>query len=80
MKKKKKIKKDIVSENSLNISEYIIDIKNKSKKTIEKIENYETFVSPNSQKFEEKKINEAKSKNRKYKKKSYKKKFFKKVI
>ena len=78
--KKNKMKIDIVSENSLNISEYIIDIKNKSKKTIEKIENYETFVSPNSQKFEEKKINEAKSKNRKYKKKSYKKKYFKKTI
>ena len=78
--KKNKMKRDIVSEKSLNISEYILDIKNKSKKTIEKIENYETFVSPNSQKFEEKKINEAKSKNRKYKKKSYKKKFFKKVI
>ena len=78
--KKNKMKIDIVSENSLNISEYIIDIKNKSKKTIEKIENYETFVSLNSQKFEEKKINEAKSKNRKYKKKPYKKKYFKKII
>ena len=74
--KKNKMKIDIVSDNSLIIPEYIIDIKNRSKKTIEKIENYETLKSLNSLKFENKKINEIKSKNRKYKKKPYKKKIF----
>ena len=78
--KKNKMKIDIISDNSLNIPEYIIDIKNRSKKTIEKIENYETLKSLNSLKFENKKINEVNSKNRKYKKKPYKKKYFKKAI
>tara|TARA_B100001057_G_scaffold490590_1_gene579164 strand:- start:996 stop:2798 length:1803 start_codon:yes stop_codon:yes gene_type:complete len=78
--KKNKMKIDIISDNSLNIPEYIIDIKNRSKKTIEKIEYYETLKSLNSLKFENKKINEVKSKNRKYKKKPYKKKYFKKAI
>jgi ribonuclease E len=78
--KKNKMKIDIVSDNSLIIPEYIIDIKNRSKKTIEKIENYETLKSLNSLKFESKKINEVNSKNRKYKKKPYKKKYFKKAI
>ncbi len=39
--KKNKMKIDIISDNSLIIPEYIIDIKNKSKKTIELIEYYE---------------------------------------
>ncbi|MFL2885231.1 MAG: Rne/Rng family ribonuclease [Candidatus Pelagibacter sp.] len=39
--KKNKIKIDIISDNSLIIPEYIIDIKNKSKKTIELIEYFE---------------------------------------
>ncbi len=74
------MKIDIISDNSLIIPEYIIDIKNKSKKTIDKIEKYETLKSPQLQKVEEKKIHEAKSKNRKYKKKPFKKKYFKKAI
>ncbi len=78
--KKNKMKIDIISDNSLIIPEYIIDIKNKSKKTIDKIEKYETLKSPQLQKVEEKKIHEAKSKNRKYKKKPFKKKYFKKAI
>ena len=36
--KKNKMKIDIITDNSLIIPEYIIDIKNKSKKTIELIE------------------------------------------
>ena len=39
--KKNKIKIDIISDNSLIIPEYIIDIKNKSKKTIELMEYFE---------------------------------------
>merc|ERR1711880_39886 len=39
--KKNKMKIDIISDNSLIIPEYIIDIKNKSKKTLELIEYYE---------------------------------------
>ena len=39
--KKNKMKIDIVSDNSLIIPEYIINIKNKSKKTIELIEYFE---------------------------------------
>ena len=39
--KKNKMKIDIITQNNLNIPEYIIDIKNKSKKTIELIEHYE---------------------------------------
>ena len=78
--KKNKMKIDIVSDNSLIIPEYIIDIKNKTKKTIEKIENYEILKSLKLQKVEEKKIIESKSKIRKFKKKPFKKKYFKKAI
>ncbi len=38
--KKNKIKIKIIAENSLIIPEYIIDLQNKSKKTLEKIENF----------------------------------------
>ena len=78
--KKNKMKIDIISDNTLIIPEYIIDIKNKSKKTIEKIENYETLKSPQIQNIDNKKIHEVKSKIRKYKKKPFKKKYFKKAI
>ncbi len=78
--KKNKMKIDIISDNSLIIPEYIIDIKNRSKKTVEKIENYKILKNPNLQKVEEKKKSETKLKNRKYKKKPFKKKYFKKAI
>jgi len=76
--KKNKIKIDIISENTLIIPEYIIDLKNKSKKTLELVEHYEKLKNLNQQKksgniieFKEKK---------KFKKKSFKKKkFFKKA-
>ena len=74
------MKIDIISDNSLIIPEYIIDIKNRSKKTVEKIENYKILKNPHLQKIEEKKISENKLKNRKYKKKPFKKKYFKKAI
>ena len=75
--KKNKMKIDIISDNSLIIPEYIIDIKNKSKKTIELIEYYEKLKNLETQnkedKFSEKK--ESKKINKKtYKKKRYYKK------
>jgi ribonuclease E len=78
--KKNKMKIDIISDNSLIIPEYIVDIKNKSKKTIEKIEIRQTLKSLNLQENTEKKISTIKLKNKKYKKKSFKKKYFKKAI
>ncbi len=76
--KKNKIKIDIISENKLIIPEYIIDFKNKSKKTLELIEHYEKLKNLEQQKkagnvidFKDKK---------KFKKRSYKKKkFYKKA-
>ena len=75
--KKNKITIDIISDNSLIIPEYIIDIKNKSKKTIELIEYYEKLknleIQNRENKFSEKKVN--KTINRKsFKKKRYYKK------
>ena len=71
--KKNKIKIDIISDNSLIIPEYIIDIKNKSKKTIELLENFEKL---NNLQIQEK---EKKIKNIKIRKKTFRKKnFFKK--
>jgi len=71
--KKNKIKIDIISDNSLIIPEYIIDIKNKSKKTIELIEHFEKLKKL---KIFTGKINIPKVK---IKKKTYrKKKFYKK--
>ncbi len=75
--KKNKMKIDIISDNSLIIPEYIIDIKNKSKKTIELIEYYEKLKNLETQnkedKFSEKKEN-IKINKKKYKKKRYYKK------
>ncbi len=75
--KKNKIKIDIISDNSLIIPEYIINIKNKSKKTIELIEHFEKLKN-----LEEQKVNnviELKDK-KKFKKKTFrKKKFYKKA-
>ena len=76
--KKNKIKIDIISENSLIIPEYIIDVKNKSKKTVELIEHYEKLKNLEQQKKDEN-IIELKDK-KKFKKKPFrKKKFYKKV-
>ncbi len=70
--KKNKMKIDIISDNSLIIPEYIIDIKNKSKKTIELIEYYEKLKNLEIQN-KENKISEKKE-NKKINKKTYKKK------
>ena len=71
--KKNKMKIDIISDNNLIIPEYIIDIKNKSKKTIELIEYFEKLKNLETI------VNEKKSASIKIKKKKYrKKKFYKK--
>ena len=76
--KKNKITIDIVSDNSLIIPEYIINIKNKSKKTIELIEYYEKLKNLQTQ-IKESKIIEKKE-NKKINKKTYKKKrYYKKT-
>ena len=76
--KKNKMKIDIITDNKLIIPEYIIDLKNKSKKTIELIEHYEKLKNLDQQK-EEDNIVELKT-NKKFKKKPFRKrKFFKKA-
>ncbi len=76
--KKNKMKIDIITDNSLIIPEYIIDIKNKSKKTIELVEHQEQLKSLEQQKEVVKK-NISKTKKKFSKKKINKKRFFKKI-
>ncbi len=76
--KKNKMKIDIIRDNSLIIPEYIIDVKNKSKKTIELIENYEKLKNLETQNKEDKFLE--KKENKKINKKKYKKKrYYKKT-
>ncbi len=75
--KKNKMKLDIISDNSLIIPEYIINVQNKSKKTIELVEYYEKLKNLELQNKEDKII---KNKEKKTYKKTYKKKrFYKKL-
>ena len=76
--KKNKIKIDIISENTLIIPEYIIDVKNKSKKTIELIEHFEKLKNLDQQKKEDN-IIVIKDKKKFIKKPYRKKRFFKKA-
>jgi ribonuclease E len=71
------IKIDIIADNSLIIPEYIIDLQNKNKKTIETVEHIEKLKNLEEQK-KEFKSSEILIKKKPYKKKPYKKKFFKK--
>ena len=71
------MKIDIITDNSLIIPEYIIDIKNRSKKTIELVEHHEKLKNLEQQKIELK-IYDIKEKKKFIKKKNYKKKFYKK--
>jgi ribonuclease E len=75
--KKNKMKIDIITDNSLIIPEYIIDLKNKSNKTIELVEYYEKLKNLEQQKVDEKLLNNKENKKF-HKKKNFKKKFFKK--
>ena len=75
--KKNKMTIDIISDPSLIIPEYIINIQNKTKKTIELIEHYEKLKNLEIQIKEEKTIE--KKENKKFSKKPFKKKpYFKK--
>ena len=79
LEKKGKMTIDIVSDNTLIIPEYKINIKNKSKKTIELLEHFEKLKNLDQQK-KEAKVLEFKDKKKFNKKKIYrKKKFFKKA-
>ena len=69
--KKNKMKINILSDNSLSISEYIINFQNKSKKVIETIEKFENLKNL-------KLLETLDRKKTKFKKKIFKKKFFKK--
>ncbi len=70
--KKNKVKIDIISDNTLIIPEYIIDMKNKSNKTIELLEYFDKSQSHDT-KIKDKSINFKKIKIRKkaFKKKKY---------
>ena len=76
--KKNKMKIDIITDNNLIIPEYIIDLKNKSKKTLELVEHYEKLKNLDKIKLDE---NIIQLKDKKvYKKKVFKKKrFYKKA-
>ena len=72
------MKIDIISDNSLIIPEYIIDIKNKSKKTVELVEYYEKLKNLEIQNMQNKFLE--KKENKKINKKTYKKKrYYKKT-
>ena len=76
--KKNKMKIDIITDNNLIIPEYIIDLKNKTKKTLEIIEHYEKLKNIEKTVLQE---NVIQLKNKRvYKKKIFKKKrFYKKA-
>ena len=77
---KNKIKIDIIADNSLIIPEYIIDLQNKTKKTIETVEHLEKLKNL-EEKNKEVKYLEKLNKKKPYKKKTFfKKKFYKKPI
>jgi len=75
--KKNKMKIDIITDNTLIIPEYIINLKNKSNKTIELVEHYEKLKNLEQQNIDSK-ILDNKVKKKFIKKKNYKKKFHKK--
>jgi ribonuclease E len=74
------IKIDIIADNTLIIPEYLIDLQNKTKKTIEIVEHIEKLKNLEEQKKEVSSF-EMKNKKKPYKKKQFfKKKFFKKPV
>ena len=74
---------DIITDNTLIIPEYIIDIKNKSNKTLELVEHHEKLKNLEEQKSEGKIVEKKdvkKFRKKPFKKKTYfKKKFIKKA-
>jgi len=79
--KKNKMTIDIISDNSLIIPEYIINVQNKSKKIIETVEYYEKLKNLDAQNKENKMIknNEKKTFKKTYKKTYKKKRYYKKT-
>jgi len=74
------IKIDIIADNTLIIPEYIIDLQNKTKKTIETVQHIEKLKNLEEPKKEVKSF-ESPIKKKPYKKKPFfKKKFFKKPV
>ena len=71
--KKNKMKIDIISDNNLIIPEYIVNIKNKSKKTIELIEYFEKLKNLDDL-IKDKKIIDIKKRKKTYRKKKFYKK------
>ena len=77
--KKNKVKIDIITDNTLIIPEYIVDIKNKSKKTIEILEHFEKLKNLDKN-YDDNRIIDFKEKKKFKNKKIYRKrKFFKKA-
>ena len=77
--KKNKMKIDIITDNSLIIPEYIINVKNKSKKTIELIEHFEKLKNLDLQKKDNKTVDMKDKKKFKVKKFIEKRDFIKKL-
>ena len=74
------IKIDIIADNALIIPEYIIDLQNRTKKTIETVQHIEKLKNLEEQKKDVKSF-ESPIKKKPYKKKPFfKKKFFKKPL
>ena len=78
LEKKNKVKIDIITEKNLIIPEYIIDLKNKSKKTIELVEHYEKLKNLETQVKDDNVIN-IKIKKKFKKKYTKRKNFYKKA-
>ena len=78
--KKNKIKIKIISENSLIIPEYIIDLQNKSKKTLEKVESFSQLKKNTNIDKNDIEIKKVSRKNSFKKKKFFRKKFHRKKI
>ena len=77
--KKHKAKIEINNNNNLNLEDYIIEFKSKTKKVLDKIEKVEKLEAKKIQTIKEEKV--AKNKNRKnFKKKKFVKRFYKKKI
>tara|TARA_B100002049_G_scaffold236034_1_gene221728 strand:+ start:1 stop:1206 length:1206 start_codon:yes stop_codon:yes gene_type:complete len=74
---KNKVKVEIIDDNSLIVPDYLINLKNKSKKIIKKIESVSKLNNIENFNESNKNIND-REKNKFKKKKFYKKKFFKK--
>ena len=76
---KNKIKIDIIADNTLIIPEYIINLQNNTKKTIETVEYFEKLINLEELKKETKPL-DFPIKKKPFKKKVFKKKFFKKPV